>query len=66
MKKIEVLCECNSTRCKKVINLSVAEMVQATEDVDHVIIANNCRKGPDKTDVLVEKRRGYSIYREEK
>lgn len=60
---IRVLCECNSFDCKWVIDLSYEENLKAHQNGSMIII-NGCSQGPDPTDILVEKKDKYSIYRE--
>lgn len=58
----EYLCECNSFECRKTINMTPADEMGRARDT--FAIANDCTVGPDPTDVLVEKREGFSWYRE--
>ena len=60
---MKVLCECNSFNCSKVISLSIEE-AQRAEGLKRVIIIDGCETGPESTDTLVSKEKGYSIYRE--
>jgi hypothetical protein len=60
---MKVLCECNSFDCKWAIDLSYEENLEAHKN-GGVIIINGCSKGPDSTDILVEEKDKYSIYRE--
>ena len=58
-----VLCECNSFNCKMVITLSYEENMEAHTN-EKIVIINGCSTGPDSTDILVEEKTGYSLYRE--
>ncbi len=60
---IKTLCECNSFTCDKSIMLSYEECCKAHED-GNIIIVKNCEAGPEPTDVLVEEKNKYSIYKE--
>lgn len=61
---MDFLCECNSITCKKKIRLSVEEMEKLKIKMDCVIIVEGCEHGPEPTDILVEEKTDYSIYRE--
>ena len=62
---INFACECNGITCKKTIRLSVEEMEKLKTSMDCVIIIEGCEHGPEPTDVLVEEKTGYSIFRSE-
>ena len=63
---LPVLCECNSFNCVALpINMSIEEQTAIKQGCpDYVVISNKCLNEPDPTDILVEKREEYSIYRE--
>lgn len=61
---LKVLCECNSFSRNKAITLSLEENLEIHIDPNQIIIVNGCSVGPDSTNELVEKKDGYSIYRE--
>jgi len=65
----DYLCECSGVcPCNERIRLisSEAEKVFQRDDRDELwIISNDCPNGPDPSYTLVEKREGYSLYREE-
>ncbi len=65
METIDVFCECESFECTKCINLpfGVAMDIAAMTPKAYVII-DACQTGPNETDILVEKREGYSLYKE--
>lgn len=58
-----MLCECSSLDCSETIELSFEEALRIHQN-DLVIIVDGCMTGPDPTDVLVSKKEGYSLYRE--
>ena len=60
---MKVLCECNSFSCNKVISLPLEEALRA-EGLKRVVIVDGCETGPEPTDTLVSKEKGYMIYRE--
>lgn len=60
---IRALCECNSFNCKWAIDLSYEENLAAHLN-GNIIIINGCSHGAESTDILVEKKEKYSIYRE--
>ena len=60
---MNVLCECNSFTCKMVITLSDEENMAAHTN-GKILIINGCQTGPDPTDILIEEKTGYSLYRE--
>jgi len=62
---MKVLCECNSFDCDGVITLSLEENMKIHTTPKQLIIVDGCSKGPDPTDTLVEKKDGYSIYKEQ-
>ena len=62
---IKVLCECNSWTCDKSITLPLEQCTKDREG-GNIIIVSDCEAGPDPTDVLVEEKDGYSIYKEQK
>lgn len=61
---IRVLCECNSFDCDKIINLSLEENLEIHIVANQIIIIDGCSIGPDSTDEFVEKKDGYSLYKE--
>ncbi len=65
METIEVFCECESFDCAKLIKLpfDTAMEIAAITPKAYVIV-DDCQVGPNETDVLYEKREGYSLYRE--
>ena len=60
---MKILCECNSFTCRMTIDMSLEEGLEAHKNGNLVII-DGCPNGPDPTDELIEKKDGYSIYRE--
>lgn len=60
---MRVLCKCESFDCDKVIVLSFEENMEAHKD-GRLIIIDGCCKGPNPTDVFIEEKDGYTIYRE--
>ena len=62
---LKVLCECNSFSCNKSITLSLEENLEIhTVDTNQIIIIDGCDTEPEQTDEFVEKKNGYSLYRE--
>ena len=64
MKDQTLLCECNSFSCKLKIALPFEEAKEAKKHSNTVIIINGCLIGPEKTDELISKKEGYSIYKD--
>lgn len=62
---IEFMCECTSFDCHKAVKLSEQEALAIRADMNHIIIVEGCLTGIEPTDVLVEEKTGYSIYRSE-
>ncbi len=62
--EMTVLCECSSFDCDESIELLLEEAQVSKADNDLVIIVSSCKYGPDKTDILVEAKNGYAIYRD--
>ena len=60
---MKALCECDSFNCNKIIILSLEENREAHRE-GKLIIIDGCNKGPNPTDVFIEKKDGYTIYRE--
>lgn len=58
-----MLCECNSFDCAWTIDLPYEEGLEAHQN-GGIIIINGCLNGPDSTDILVQTKDKYSIYRE--
>ncbi len=58
-------CECNDITCKKTIRLSVGEMEELKTNMNYILIVEGCLTGPESTDVFVEEKTGYSIFRSE-
>lgn len=60
-----IFCECQGFECYVPITMSDEEYVEA-KNIDRskriFVISNDCERGPEPTDVLVEKREGYSLY----
>lgn len=56
-------CECEDDKCKLSVSLSDQEELKITQ-MEYVVIVNGCQNGPHKDYKFVEKRKGYSIYRE--
>ncbi len=63
-KKIPILCECDGFDCKLSIKISFEEGLEAKRNENNVIIINGCQTGPNPTDVLISKEKGYTIYRD--
>lgn len=66
----DYLCECSGVcPCNERISLTLleAEEIFPRDDQDELlwIISNDCPNGPDLSYTLVERREGYSLYREE-
>ncbi len=59
---MRLLCECMSFDCGLTIDIPVDEALDAR--VGKVIIVAGCSTGPEDTDTLIEKKEGYSIYKE--
>ena len=60
---MNVLCECSGITCRQAITLSYEENLKAHEN-GSLIIIDGCATEPDPTDIFIEKKDGYSIYRE--
>lgn len=58
-----VLCNCEDKFCFRTVTLpsAVADEIRSHH---HMVIVDGCRKGPSKTDELIERRLDYSLYRE--
>ena len=59
----KALCLCDSFECSIWVEVPFDE-AQAVEQGGLVLIARSCRVGPNPTDVLVEERELYSLYRD--
>lgn len=60
---MKILCECGGLDCEMKIDLPHEENVKAHQN-GGVIIVKGCSQGPFPTDILVEEKDKYSIYRE--
>jgi len=58
------LCMCNSFDCALSVDVPISEAVNVFADEKNVVIIDGCQKGPKPTDTLIEKRKGYTLYRE--
>ena len=60
-------CECSGVCRERItLTLSEAEEIFQRDDRDELwIISDDCPNGPDLGYILVEKGKGYSLYREE-
>jgi hypothetical protein len=63
--KVYIPCECGSKECSLIIAIDEDEL-NDIERKGTYVISNNCEYGPTETDVLVETRAGYSIYKKDK
>ena len=63
MDTVSFLCECNSFDCSESIQLPVAAALDISQH-GYVVIVDGCQTAPDATVTLVEKRAGYSLYKE--
>jgi hypothetical protein len=57
-----ILCECNSANCRLKIEIPAEEY--SLKENHEIIIVNNCKIGPEPTDILIKEKNGYKIYRE--
>lgn len=59
-----LLCECDSYSCREKVTVPIEEAQAIKKYFNVVVIVNGCLTGPNSTDVLIEKKQGYSIYKE--
>lgn len=61
---MKLICECNQLGCFKAVSVSleVAQKIYAV--TGQIIIVDGCTRGPEDTDMLVRKGRGYTVYQE--
>ena len=61
-----ILCECNSFQCSaSPIQMSAEEQMEFRRTIPGVVfIAKDCPNGPEPTDILVEEKDKFFIYRE--
>lgn len=58
-----LLCECDSD-CVEEFEVPDEEALEIMLNRNNLtIISDNCKHGPEKTDVFVEQRQGYKVYR---
>lgn len=60
---MKMLCECMSYTCRKSIDLPVKDAEEAHLG-GKIIIVDGCTTESESTDVLIEKKQGYSIFAE--
>lgn len=60
--KLPMNCECDSFKCSKYVLATEEEMLIALHR-DTIVIIDGCEYGPRPTDVFLEKREGYTIYK---
>lgn len=56
------LCECDSFNCGLKVDLPTDIALQFHQN-DQIVIVDGCENGPSDGDTLVEKRKGYSVYK---
>lgn len=56
------LCECESLQCVSRVEIEL-ELAEKLQQNNEVVIVDGCEIGPSKGDVLVEIRKGYSVYK---
>ena len=59
--KRTIRCECNSRACQEVIEIE-SDDYEKINLAHQIVISNNCNHGPERTDVLVTRFIGYSVY----
>lgn len=60
-----IMCECDSTSCNKQLVLPVEEALKVLQGaIGKVVIVDGCHTGPEPTDIFIEKKSGYSLYKE--
>ena len=64
MENQTVLCECMGTSCKLSISLPFEEAEEAKKYINTVVIIDGCSTGPEETDELINKKEGYSVYKD--
>lgn len=64
METTKVNCECDSRTCVKSVRLPVDEALNIVRQEGLYVIVDGCSTGPSPTDKLVERRNGYSLYKE--
>ena len=60
---MDIFCECNSANCGITADIELEVYQKAVADGVYVIV-DGCRTGPEPEDILVEKREGYSLYKD--
>jgi len=61
---IHMLCECDSSDCNLKVEISVKEAHEIIKRNNLILIVDGCQIGPEPTDELKEKRKGYALYSE--
>ena len=62
---MKLVCECNSFDCNEQIEISAEETsLFMRQNPRPVVISNDCKTGPDSTDVLLEEKATYKLYKE--
>lgn len=59
----KIFCGCCDWKCLKTIPIDNEEYFKISSN-NFIIISNQCKKGPEETDILIEKKELYSIYKE--
>lgn len=60
---MKFLCECDSSICLESVEFTLEDWNEIKLKDDHYVISNDCPHGPEDTDILVEKKENYSIYK---
>lgn len=55
-------CECVSSKCHEFVSISCAEYARIRLIPNSVLLAKACKRGPEPTDVLLEKHDTYNVY----
>lgn len=56
-------CECNSLACSRSMRIPISEVQDHYTKSGYVFISNSCIFGPEPTDVFIEQRQGYKVYK---
>lgn len=62
---VDQSCECQSWTCNLQVAIPFKE-AWAIKRSGAIIIVDGCERGPEPTDTPLERRNGYSLYRESK
>lgn len=60
-KQVELMCGCLDPNCTRIVIMSLSD-AYALQQAGYNVIVDGCTRGPRNDEVLVEHRKGYSLF----